>query len=58
MTPERREKLLLIGLGLAVAAELTWVAQQVRTEVIGVPQARTEGNPTTFTNNVIEAANK
>jgi hypothetical protein len=58
MTPERREKLLLIGLSLAIAAELAWVAHQVRAEAINVPETRAEGNPTTFTNNVIEAANK
>jgi hypothetical protein len=57
MTPERREKLLLIGLSLAVAAELTWVVHHVGAEVIDVPQARTASNPTTFTDNVIQAAN-
>ena len=58
MTPERREKLLLIGLSLAVAAELTWVVQHLDAEIISVPEARATGNPTTFTDNVIEAAHK
>ncbi len=58
MTPERREKLLLIGLSLAVAAELSWVVHHVDAEVISVPAARATGNPTTFTDNVIEAAHK
>lgn len=57
MTPERREKWLLIGLSLAVLAELTWVVHHVSAEVIDVPQARAAGNPTTFTDNVIQAAN-
>ena len=57
MTRERREKLLLIGVGLALVAELTWVVQHVKAEVIDAPQVKATGNPTTFTDNVIQAAN-
>jgi hypothetical protein len=52
-----RETLLLIGLGIAVAAELTWVVHHVEAEVIDVPEVTASSNPTHFTENVIQAAN-
>jgi hypothetical protein len=54
---QKRETLVLIGLTLAVAAELTWVVRHVRAEVIPVPQAAANSNPTVFTATVIQAAN-
>ena len=56
-TGGKRETLLLIGVSLAVAAELTWVVRHVSAEVIDTPQSRTAANPTGFTENVIQAAN-
>jgi hypothetical protein len=52
---QKRETLVLIAVTLAVAAELTWVVQHVRAEVL-VPQAAANGNPTVFTATVIQAA--
>ena len=57
MTRPRRETLLLIGVGLALVAELTWVVHHVKSEVIDSPQAKITVNPTAFTDNVIQAAN-
>ena len=57
MTRARRETLLLIGVGLALVAELTWVVHHVKAEVIDSPQAKVNGNPTAFTDKVIQAAN-
>jgi hypothetical protein len=57
MTRKRRETLLLIGVGLALAAELTWVVHHVKAEVIDSPQAAVNDNQTAFTDNVIQAAN-
>lgn len=57
LTARRREMLLLIGVGVAVAAELIWVVHHVRAEVIFSPEARAASNPTVFTENVIQAAN-
>lgn len=56
-TGTRRETLLLIGVSLAVAAELTWVVHHVSAEVVYTPESRTAANPTGFTENVIQAAN-
>lgn len=57
LTARRRETLLLIGVGVAVAAELLWVVHHVRAEVIYSPEARAAGNPTVFAENVVQAAN-
>jgi hypothetical protein len=57
LTRRRRETLLLIGVTLAVAAELTWVVHHVNAEVIHSPELTAAGNPTAFTENVIQAAN-
>lgn len=57
MTRPRRETLLLIGVGLALVAELTWVVHHVKSEVIDAPQTKITVNPTAFTDNVIQAAN-
>lgn len=57
LTERGRETLLLIGVGVAVAAELIWVVHHVRAEVIYSSEARAAGNPTVFTENVIQAAN-
>ena len=57
MKRTRRETLLLLGVGLALVAELTWVVHHVKAEVVDSPQAKATGNPTVFTDNVIQAAN-
>lgn len=57
LTARRRETLLLIGVGVAVATELLWVVHHVRAEVIYSPEARASGNPTVFAENVVQAAN-
>lgn len=57
LTARRRETLLLIGVGVAVAAELIWVVHHVRAEVIYSSEARAAANPTVFAENVMQAAN-
>jgi len=57
MTRTRRETLLLLGVGLALVAELTWVVHHVKAEVIDSPQAKVTASPTAFADNVIQAAN-
>jgi hypothetical protein len=57
MTRTRRETLLLIGVGLALVVELTWVVHHVKAEVIDSQQSNVTANPTAFTDHVIQAAN-
>jgi hypothetical protein len=56
-TSRGQETLLLIAVGLAVAAELTWVVHHMAAEVIYSPEARTAANEKVFTETVIHAAN-
>ena len=56
-TGQGQETLLLLVVGLAVAAELTWVVHHVAAEVIYSPEARTAGNEKVFTEAVVHAAN-
>jgi len=56
LTGKRRETLVLIGVTLAVAAELTWVVHHIREEVIYTPESAPNANQAVFTENVIHAA--
>jgi len=56
LTGKRRETLMLIGLMLAVAAELTWVVHHVRAELSDTPDSASTVDQAIFTENVIHAA--